>query len=52
MYFSNFIKDDNGFTTIEYTITGALVTVSLVGVFAALGNIIAVQSSRVANLIL
>ena len=34
----NFIKDEDGLTTVEYAVAGALVAAAVVGAFTALGS--------------
>ena len=33
-----FIRDEEGLTTVEYAVAGALITVAVVGAFTALGG--------------
>ena len=36
-----FIRDEEGLTTVEYAVAGALITVAVVGAFTALGGSVA-----------
>jgi pilus assembly protein Flp/PilA len=37
----NFLRDEEGLTTVEYAVAGALITVAVVGAFTALGGQVA-----------
>ena len=39
--FLNFIRDEDGLTTVEYAVAGALITVAVVAAFTALGGSVA-----------
>jgi pilus assembly protein Flp/PilA len=36
-----FVRDEEGLTTVEYAVAGALITVAVVGAFTLLGNSVA-----------
>ena len=37
----SFFRDEEGLTTVEYAVAGALITVAVVGAFTLLGNSVA-----------
>ncbi len=39
--FMNFFQDEEGLTTVEYAVAGALITVAVVAAFTALGGSVA-----------
>ncbi len=39
--FMNFLRDEEGLTTVEYAVAGALITVAVVAAFTALGGSVA-----------
>lgn len=49
--FSKFLLDENGLTTVEYAVAGALVAASLAVAFDSLGNAVAVVIDGIVTLI-
>jgi pilus assembly protein Flp/PilA len=45
----NFLRDEEGLTTVEYAVAGALVTVAVVAAFTALGGAVGTTITSLTN---
>ena len=46
-----FIRDEEGLTTVEYAVAGALITVAVVGAFTALGGSVAATINAIVGVL-
>ena len=48
---NNFINDEEGLTTVEYAVAGALITLALVAAFTSLGSAIATTIGQITTVL-
>lgn len=48
---NNFINDEEGLTTVEYAVAGALITLALVAAFTSLGSAIAATIGQITGVL-